>query len=144
MPKREKVCKYFDIDCRLSSKKYWHHLLYTDAVNFFVIRKCHKIWKNLEILYNRYRKSSLFLKDLRNLKEYFTKDVIFDNIKSHLKQDFNLSLESTFMEKEGVCITASKKLSANLNLCFKVLKLQLKLINRNVCYLYTVWVNQIS
>ena len=29
------------------------------------------------------------------------KDVIFDNIKSHLKQNFNLSPENTFMEKEG-------------------------------------------
>ena len=38
---------------------------------------------------------------------------------------------------------ASKKVSATLHLDIRVLKLQLKVINRNVCYLYTVWVNQL-
>ena len=75
---------------------------------------------------------------MRNLKEYFTKDVIFDSIKSHQKQEFNLSLENTFLEKVVVCIKACKKVSANLNLCFRLLKLQLKVLNRNVCCLYTV------
>ena len=37
----------------------------------------------------------------------------------------------------------SKKVSTTLHLGFRVLKLQLKVIKRNVCYLYTVWVNQL-
>ena len=39
---------------------------------------------------------------------------------------------------EGVCITASGNILASGNLCFRVFKLQLKVINKNVCYLYSV------
>ena len=41
-------------------------------------------------------------------------------------------------ERWGVCITATGNILANGNLCFKVFKLQLKVINKNVCYLYSV------
>ena len=39
---------------------------------------------------------------------------------------------------EGVCITASGNILASGNLCFSVFKLQLKVINKNVCYLHSV------
>ena len=45
------------------------------------------------------RKSSYLLKDFRNFNEVFRKDVTYDNIKSHKKQGFALSLENTFLEK---------------------------------------------
>ena len=35
---------------------------------------------------------------------------------------------------EGVCIATSGNISANGNLCFRVFKLSLKVINKNVCY----------
>ena len=35
-----------------------------------------------------------------------------------------------------LCITASGNILANGNFCFRVFKLQLKVINKNVCYLY--------
>ena len=38
----------------------------------------------------------------------------------------------------GVCITASGNILANGNFCFRVFKLQLKVINKNDCYLYSV------
>ena len=38
----------------------------------------------------------------------------------------------------GVCITAGGNISANENLCFRVFELQLKEINKNVRYLYSV------
>ena len=34
-----------------------------------------------------------------NFNETFRKDVTYDNIKSHKKPGFNLSLEDTFLEK---------------------------------------------
>ena len=34
-----------------------------------------------------------------NFNEIFSKDVTYDNIKNHKKQDFALSLEDTFFEK---------------------------------------------
>ena len=34
-----------------------------------------------------------------------------------------------------LCITASGNILASGNLCFRVFKLQLKVINKNVCYL---------
>ena len=37
-----------------------------------------------------------------------------------------------------MCITASGNILASGNLCFRVFKLQLKVINKNVCYLYSV------
>ena len=44
-----------------------------------------------------------------------------------------------------VCITAIGNIWANGNLCFRVFELQLlKVINKNVCYLHSVWVNQIN
>ena len=46
--------------------------------------------------------------------------------------------------QRGVCITASGNILASGNLCFRVFKLQLKVINKNVCYLYSVCVNQIT
>ena len=39
------------------------------------------------------------LNDLRNLNEIFRKDVSDDNIESHKKPGFHLSLEDTFFEK---------------------------------------------
>ena len=45
------------------------------------------------------RKSSYLLKDFRNFNKIFRKDVAYDNIKSHKKQGFALSLENTFLEK---------------------------------------------
>ena len=41
-------------------------------------------------------------------------------------------------------ITASGNISANGNLCFRVFVLQLKVINKNICYLYSVRVDQIN
>ena len=35
----------------------------------------------------------------------------------------------------GVSITASGNILAGRNLCFRVFKLQLKVINKNICYL---------
>ena len=40
--------------------------------------------------------------------------------------------------EEGVCITAIGNILASGNLCFRVFKLQLKVLNKNVCYLYSV------
>ena len=44
------------------------------------------------------RNSSNLLNDLRNFNEISRKDVTYDNIKSHSKQGFTLSLEDTFFE----------------------------------------------
>ena len=41
-------------------------------------------------------------------------------------------------------IAASGNILASGNLCFRVFKLQLKVINKNVCYLCSVRVNQIN
>ena len=38
----------------------------------------------------------------------------------------------------GLCITAGGNLVASGNLCFRVFKLQLKVFNKNVYYLYSV------
>ena len=38
----------------------------------------------------------------------------------------------------GVCITASGNTLASGNLFFRVFKLQLKVIDKNICYLYSV------
>ena len=43
-----------------------------------------------------------------------------------------------------LCITASENILPSRNLCFRMSKLQLKVINKNFCYLYNVWVNQIN
>ena len=43
-----------------------------------------------------------------------------------------------------LCITASENILAGRNLCFRVFKLQLKVINKNVCFLYNVKENQIN
>ena len=37
--------------------------------------------------------------DLRNFSEIFRKDKTYNNIKSHTKQGFTLSLEDEFLEK---------------------------------------------
>ena len=47
-------------------------------------------------------------------------------------------------EGVGVCIAASGNILACGNLCFRVFKLQLKVINKKFCYLYSVWLNQIN
>ena len=44
----------------------------------------------------------------------------------------------------GMCITTSGNYMASGSLCFIVFKLQLNVINKNICYLYSVWVNQIN
>ena len=41
-------------------------------------------------------------------------------------------------QKGPLCITASRNILASGNLCFRVFKLQLKVVNKNVCYLYSV------
>ena len=46
------------------------------------------------------------------------------------------SAKCSWSFKEGMCITASGNILASGNLCFRVFKLQLKVINKNVCYLY--------
>ena len=43
-----------------------------------------------------------------------------------------------------LCITASGNILASGNLCFRVFKLQLKVIIKNVCYLYSARVNKIN
>ena len=48
------------------------------------------------------------------------------------------------MLAEGVCITATGNILASGNLCFRLLKLQWKVINKNACYLCSLWVNQIN
>ena len=52
----------------------------------------------------------------------------------------------SFLEgaRRGVCITANGNILASGNLCFRVFKLQLKVIRKNFCYLYSIWVNQIN
>ena len=42
----------------------------------------------------------IFWNDLKTLSEIFRKNVFYDNIKSHKKQGFTLSLEDTFPEKQ--------------------------------------------
>ena len=44
--------------------------------------------------------ASYLLNNLRNFKEIFRNDVTYDNNKSHKKQDFSLSLETTFLKKK--------------------------------------------
>ena len=45
---------------------------------------------------------------------------------------------------EGVCITAIGSILASGNLSFRVVKLQLTIINKKFCCLHSVWVNQIN
>ena len=40
-----------------------------------------------------------------------------------------------------LCITANGNILAGGSLCFRVFNLKLKVINKNFCYLYSVWVN---
>ena len=40
--------------------------------------------------------------------------------------------------EEGVCITATGNFLTSGNLCLRVFKLQLKVINKSFCYLYSV------
>ena len=60
----------------------------------------------------------------------------------------HLTLELYLIVRKGVparmCITASGNILASGNLCSIVVKLQLKLINKNVCYLHSASVNQIN
>ena len=52
---------------------------------------------------HRQRNSSYLLSDFRNFNEIFRKDVPYNNIKSHTKPGFALSLEDIFFEKpQGV------------------------------------------
>ena len=53
-------------------------------------------------------------------------------------------MENFQHSREWVCITASGNILGSGNFCFRVFKLQLKVINKNVCYLYNVGVNQIN
>ena len=45
------------------------------------------------------KKSSNLPSNLRNFNEIFRKNVSYDNIKSHKKQDFTRALENTVLEK---------------------------------------------
>ena len=49
--------------------------------------------------FNFFHQSSYHLNDLSNFNKIFRKDVTYDNIKSHKKQGFTLSLEDIFLEK---------------------------------------------
>ena len=55
-----------------------------------------------------------------------------------------LTLKHWLSHRAQVCITTSENILANENLCFRVFKLQLKVINKNFCYLYSVQVNQFN
>ena len=60
------------------------------------------------------------------------------------KLQFCEKFRIVFFSEGWLYITATGNILANGSLCFRVLKLQLKIINKNICYLYSVWVNQIS
>ena len=75
--------------------------------------------------------------DLRNANEIFRKNVAYDNIKSHKKPGFPLSLENTFLEKPqggGVKLTPPPPVFLGLrkNFCSSVR------IERNPCYLVCI------
>ena len=44
----------------------------------------------------------------------------------------------------GGCITASGNILDSGNLFFREFKRQLKVISKNICYLYSLWVNQVN
>ena len=47
------------------------------------------------------------------------------------------NLQIAKVQAQGVCITASGNILVCGNLCFRVFKFQLKVINENVCYLHS-------
>ena len=55
--------------------------------------------RHMIITYNGRRKPTFLLNYLRNFNEIFKKDVDYDNIKSHKKSIFTVSLENTFFKK---------------------------------------------
>ena len=62
----------------------------------------------------------------------------------NLQEIHHLHLGVQECEGGSLCIRASGNILASGNLCFRLFKLQLKVINKNVFYLYRVWVNQIN
>ena len=68
--------------------------------------------------------------------------ITIGHIKILFCPDFDPVLLDT--EMEGMCITANGNILASGNLSFRVFNLQLKVIKKNICYLYSVWVNQIN
>ena len=102
------------VNLSLTKKKFWHHLLDTAVITFFIRRKYQKIWKiNYGSSYGR-KKSSYFLIDLRNLYEFFQTNVLYANIKSHEKQCFTLFLENRFSGKPQVKSNCSPPSSPSL------------------------------
>ena len=47
-------------------------------------------------------------------------------------------------QKDPLCITVNENILASGNFCFRVFKLQLKVINKTFSYLSSVWVNQFN
>ena len=92
-------------------------------------------WVRYNVLYGKY------LVHVLDLKKY-----------KYLRQQYNhyevKNMYSVFFIRkksfDPLCITASGNILANGNFCFRVFKRQLKVINKNVCYLYSVWINQIN
>ena len=57
---------------------------------------------------------------MRNFSDIFTKDMIYDNIKSHKKQDFTLSLEDTFLEKNSFRVHCDRTKYLIVNFSFNI------------------------
>ena len=86
----------------------------------------------------------LYLCD-QKLLQFFEKLVNANCLNTNMN---HLTLELYLIVHKGVpapmCIMASGNILASGNLCSIVVKLQLKLINKNVCYLHSASVNQIN
>ena len=110
-------------------------LLGKRGVTFFSGRKCSFYLKKLRI--------SLLLKDGMKLR---MKN--FDMMGVHWKIGFlwrtEGGAEGWVEGGGGGGALRLVDISPNGNLCFRVFKLQLKVINKNVCYLYSAWVNHIN
>ena len=68
-------------------------MLYAEFLSFFAARKSEKLMKTVNI-----EKENLHI-EFRNFNEILRKDITCNNIKSHKKQGFILSLKNTFLEK---------------------------------------------
>ena len=96
------------------------------------VRGCHKKKKCSKMTLSRWKTS------INNWKCIFLDSTSQRPLKDCWSWEGN-----TYWEM-GIFITASGKILASGNLCFRLFKLQLKVINKNICYLYSVWVNQIN
>ena len=75
-------------------KKWWHHLLYDDIINFLLTRKCQKTRKIEVLILNE--KISLSSKQVEILEWNFQER---HDLKVIKKQGFTLSLEYTNLEQ---------------------------------------------